>query len=268
MSYKLIVLDIDGTLTNNKKEITKKTKEALIDIQKKGIKVALASGRPTPGTLKISEELQLKSHGGYILSYNGAKVIDCTNNKTIFQKSVPEELIPQIYQAAIENKVGLISYENGTVICGTNIDTYIEKEAALNHMPIKKVDNFPSYITFNVCKCLMTAEETYLQKVEERLKHQFKSQLSIYRSEPYFLELMPKNVDKAYSISKLIEKLNITKEEVIAVGDGYNDLSMIKYAGLGVAMSNAQDTVKESADFITLSNEEDGVAYVIEKFIV
>ena len=92
--------------------------------------------------------------------------------------------------------------------------------------------------------------------------------MGVFRSEPYFLELVPKGIDKARSLAVLLQKLGMTKEEMIAIGDGFNDLSMIQYAGLGVAMANAQEIVKENADFITLSNEEDGVAHVVEKFIL
>ena len=91
---------------------------------------------------------------------------------------------------------------------------------------------------------------------------------SIYRSEPYFLELVPLGIDKAQSLTVLLEKLDMKREEMVAVGDGFNDLSMIQFAGLGVAMANAQDVVKEAADYVTLSNEEDGVAAVVEKFLL
>lgn len=90
--------------------------------------------------------------------------------------------------------------------------------------------------------------------------------MGVFRSEPYFLELVPKGIDKAQSLSVLLEEIGMTKNEMIAIGDGFNDLSMIQYAGLGIAMENAQDVVKQAADFITLSNEEDGVAYAVEKF--
>lgn len=95
-----------------------------------------------------------------------------------------------------------------------------------------------------------------------------KDKMGVFRSEPYFLELVPKGIDKAQSLAVLLKEIHMTKEEMIAVGDGFNDLSMIKYAGLGVAMQNAQPVVKENADFITLTNDEDGVAYVVEKFIL
>ena len=92
--------------------------------------------------------------------------------------------------------------------------------------------------------------------------------ISVYRSEPYFLELVPMGIDKARSLAVLLEKLGMTREEMVAVGDGYNDLSMIQYAGMGVAMANAQEPVRKAADYVTLSNEEDGVAAVVEKFFL
>ena len=92
--------------------------------------------------------------------------------------------------------------------------------------------------------------------------------MGVFRSEPYFLELVPKGIDKAQSLAVLLKEIGMTKEEMITVGDGFNDLSMIQYAGLGVAMANAQEIVRQNADYITLSNEEDGVAAVVEKFIL
>lgn len=91
--------------------------------------------------------------------------------------------------------------------------------------------------------------------------------MGVFRSEPYFLELVPKGIDKAQSLSVLLEETGMKREEMIAIGDGFNDLSMIQYAGLGIAMANAQPVVRENADFITYSNDEDGVAHAVEKFI-
>ena len=100
-----------------------------------------------------------------------------------------------------------------------------------------------------------------------KLKAQYHGLLSIYRSEPFFLEIMPQNIDKATSLQKLLNSLGMTADEMICCGDGYNDVSMIEYAGLGVAMENAQPIIKESADFITRSNDEDGILHVIDLFM-
>ena len=108
----------------------------------------------------------------------------------------------------------------------------------------------------------------FLAEVESELSLLMQGTISVYRSEPYFLELVPPGIDKARSLAVLLEKLNMKKEEMVAIGDGYNDLSMIKFAGLGVAMGNAQEPVKKAADYITLSNDEDGVAEAVEKAIL
>ena len=92
--------------------------------------------------------------------------------------------------------------------------------------------------------------------------------MNVFRSEPFFLELVPQGIDKARSLAVLLEEIGLSKDEMIACGDGFNDLSMIQYAGLGVAMANAQEVVKKAADYITLSNEEDGVAAVVKKFFL
>lgn len=266
--YKLLVLDIDGTLTNSEKKITPATLDALLLLQEQGVKVVLASGRPTAGIRALAKQLKLDHYGSFILAYNGAKIINCKTDEIIYQNIIPHHFIPQLYEAAIKHNVGIISYEGDCVIAGTPIDPYIEKEAYINQIPVKEVPNFPEYITFDVNKCLMTGEGTYLADVETKMKEEFGTKLSIYRSEPFFLEIMPQHVDKAYSLSKLLDHLQLTRDEMICCGDGFNDMSMIQFAGLGVAMANAQEKVREIADYITLSNDEDGIVHVIDKFIL
>ena len=106
-----------------------------------------------------------------------------------------------------------------------------------------------------------------LETMIEPLRKQYHGLLNIYLSEPFFLEIMPKNIDKAQSLQKLLNSIGLTANEMICCGDGFNDLSMIEYAGLGVAMENAQPIIKETADFITRSNDEDGVLHVIDTFM-
>ncbi|MBQ9136718.1 MAG: HAD-IIB family hydrolase, partial [Lachnospiraceae bacterium] len=111
MTQKILVLDIDGTLTNSKKEITPKTKEALLDIQKKGHIVMLASGRPTPGMMRYAKELELASYGGYLLSYNGARIVNCKTGEVVYQQTLPRTVIPELYDFAKAQDCGLISYD-------------------------------------------------------------------------------------------------------------------------------------------------------------
>lgn len=266
--YKILVLDIDGTLTDSKKRISRVTKRALRKAQNKGVKIVLASGRPTPGIVPVAEELGFKEHGGYILSFNGGKIINYSEDNTVFESVLPGEIIPSLYNDSVENNVSIISYDKTSVLTETPDDEYIIKEAALNKMPITEVKSFVEAVQHPVTKCLMTGEPTHLAEVEQKIKVKYGESLSIYRSEPYFLEIMPKGIDKAQSLSRLLQHLGLTKEQMIACGDGFNDLSMIKYAGLGVAMSNAQKIVKRSADYITFTNDENGVAHVVDKYIL
>lgn len=121
-------------------------------------------------------------------------------------------------------------------------------------------------MNFPITKCLVSGKEQCLEKLERKLQSYFGNQLSIYRSEPFFLEIMPANVNKAQALEKLLKYLKYNRKMLIACGDGLNDISMIEYAGIGVAMGNAQDIVKEKADFITKPNAEDGVANAIDIF--
>lgn len=267
MKYKIIVLDLDGTLTNSKKEVSKNTKDALIDIQERGYKVAIASGRPTSGVTKIAEELNLSKYGGYMLSYNGAKITDCRTGEVVFNKTLPQSSIVDIYNIAKETNVGVISYDTGKVISGNGVNDYIELESRINGLEILETDDFIGYIDYPVNKCLMAGDHETLEIAKTKLEKKYNGLLSIYYSEPFFLEIMPQNVDKAQSLLTLLNTIGIDSDEMICCGDGFNDISMIEVAGLGVAMENAQDIVKSSADYITLSNDDEGILHVINKFM-
>ncbi|MGL4853549.1 MAG: Cof-type HAD-IIB family hydrolase [Phocaeicola sp.] len=267
MKYKLLVLDLDGTLTNKQKEITPKTLQTVMKAQELGVKIVLASGRPTYGIVPLADELELKKYGGYILSYNGCEIIDWKSGELLYENALDPEVLPYLHACATKNNFAMISYEGNDVITEHPDDEYVIKEAKLNRMPIKKVENLLETIQFPVAKCLIVGEPNRLKVLEGEMYEVLKEKMGVFRSEPYFLELVPQGVDKAQSLAVLLSKLGMTRQEMIAIGDGFNDLSMIQYAGLGIAMENAQPVVKEHADYITLTNEEDGVAAAIEKFI-
>ena len=141
-------------------------------------------------------------------------------------------------------------------------------EAFINKMPVEEYTDFKNQIEFPINKCLIVGDPKPLHQLELRLASQMEGKLSVYRSAGFFLECVPPGIEKAHSLAKLIATLGIAREEVIACGDGYNDKGMIEFAGLGVAMANASTEVQDAADYITYSNEEDGVAHVVEKFIL
>lgn len=270
MNYQILVLDLDGTLTNSKKEITPPTLEALIEIQKEGKKVVLASGRPTCGIVPLAEKLHLKEYGSYILSFNGGRITDCQSGQILYNRLLPQDAVNDVFRLTLpfaSQGVDILTYTDSSIISGIHPNRYTELESFINHMPILESDAFLSDIPKEINKFLITGEPDVIAKVSEKLKTHFRTYLNIYCSDPFFLEIMPKNIDKAHSLQKLLNSIGLTADQMICCGDGYNDITMIEAAGLGVAMANAQPLVREKADFITKSNDEDGILHVINEFM-
>ena len=269
MNYKMIVLDLDGTLTNREKKITPRTKEALMEAEKRGILVVLASGRPTQGIDHLAEELELNKYGGYILAFNGGLIIDCATGQPVSSVLLPQQINRKIMKLAEEHRVNILTYENDTILTKKKDDPYVELEAKINSLAIRELEDMEEYVAgLTVPKFLMVDDGGYLATVEPLVKAALGRDFSVYRSEPFFLEILPKGIDKAQRLEVLLGILGISREEMIACGDGYNDLTMIQYAGLGIAMENAVFPVRKAADYITASNEEDGVALAVEKFLL
>ena len=268
MREKVLVLDIDGTLTNSNKEITPATKKGIQSIMERGHKVILASGRPTPGMRRYEKELELEKYGGYLLSFNGGRIIECRTGEIVYQRILPASIIPGLHAFAEKNGCGMVTYFGDSIISAFEPDEYVELESRINGMPIKVVEDFVPFGDFDVNKCLLTAPIDKAPELEKQLQEKYGDIASVYRSEPFFIEIMPKNVDKATSLDRMLENIGMIREDAICCGDGFNDISMIKYAGTGVAMGNAQPAVKEAADYITGTNDEDGLVQVIDKFIM
>lgn len=265
--YKLIALDLDGTLKNSKNKITPKTKEALIKAQQQGVKIVLASGRPTPGLRHEAAELELDQYEGYLLSFNGAHVSDYKTKETIYEQTLTIKEAKSAYDRAKEYGLACMTYEDDVVVTEDNEDEYVIVEGNINDIEVKKIESFKDNLKNPIHKVLLTGKPEYVASIVEEFKQPYGDSLSIYRSAPFFIEVMAQGIDKAASLDRLAKSLGIKQEEVMAFGDGYNDLSMIEYAGMGISMANGVDGVKERANFITLSNDEDGIAYALDKFL-
>ena len=269
MKYKLLVLDVDGTLLNEEKVISKRTLSALLKVQQMGVRIALASGRPTYGLLPIAKSLELGLYGGFILSYNGSQIINAKNGEILFERRINPEMIPYIEKKAVKNNFALFTYHDDTLLTNSPDNVHVQEEAALNNLKIITEEEFSTAIDFAPCKCMLVSDdEEALTGLENHWKKRLDGVLDVFRSEPYFLEVVPCSVDKANTLAVLLEYLGIQRDEVMAIGDGVCDVTMIQMAGTGVAMGNSVESVKICADYTTDTNENDGVAQAVEKLIL
>jgi len=270
LSYRIIALDLDGTLTNSQKVITPRTFEALMRAQHEGVRIVLASGRPTYGISSLAQQLQLAEFGGFVLSYNGGRIIDWRTEKAIYSQTVDTDLVPTLYTFAESAKLPIVTYQSNAILASFNEGEYLAEEARINGMPVVVAKNFvadASAIQGGATKFLIPGEPQLLVDLEAKMKEVLSNRMEIFRSAPFFLELTPKGIDKAQSLQRLLAHLGMKREDLMAFGDGFNDLSMLEYAGMGVAMGNAVDEVKAIADFITISNDEDGIAIALEQLL-
>ncbi len=266
MKYKMLVLDLDDTLLNDELQISAKNKQKLMEAQEKGIYVVLASGRPTQAMLQFAKELQLDKYNSFIISYNGAIITDVSKNLIIFEQSLTKEEIHDLHTFSKENQLHILTYKENQIISDTESE-YINVEKDLTGLPINKVLDFKKEINQPAVKCILLDHPERLKGFEPVLKDQ-KKDLSVAISKPFFLEVMPKGIDKGASIHRLANKLSIKQDEVIAVGNADNDLSMVEYAGLGIWVDNVSPLLRDKADYIVASNNNDGVAEVVDRFIL
>ncbi len=265
---KLLALDLDGTLTNSDKVVTPRTRAALQQAAQRGVRIVLASGRPTVGVQPLAESLGLAGNGGCILSYNGGKVIDCTTGETLVQHAFPPDLIESVCTNARYWNVVALTYNEKGIVTEQPDDPYVAIEAKINNIPVHGVPDLPAEITYPINKLLLVGDPVDMPHVEELMQQMYAGRLSIYRSQPFFLEVMPLGVEKAASLNLLLQRLGLSRESLMACGDGWNDLPMIQFAGIGVAMGNAVPPVKAAADFITADNDHDGVGLAVETYIL
>ena len=266
MKYQLLVLDIDGTTANSKKEVDEETRNALIRLQSSGIKVVLASGRPPEGVFPVAEYLELPCFGSYVLAFNGAKIIELGSRRCIFNKCLPRHIPRHLKEDALPAGIGMAVDQEGIILAGTQPDPYMELESKVSGMPIEYAETFAG-MDFQANECLLTGDPGELEALEPYFAHKYFHEAQVFHSEPWYLEVTPKQVDKAYGLKHLLRSLQIPREAMVCCGDSYNDMAMLQYAGLGAAMANAPEKVKNIADYVTVhDNDHHGVVEVIRRF--
>lgn len=266
--YKLIALDMDGTLLNKEKKVTDRTKKAIQDARDKGVTVVLATGRPIDGVNRYLEELNMYTDKDYVLSYNGGLVLKTKSKEVITKIGLLGEDVHYLYDLSKKLNVNIHAFSEKDGLVTPKNSKYTQVEADINGIAITEMnfDNIAkdeSYI-----KIMMIDEPEILQNAVDNLPKEVYDKYTVVRSTPFFLEFLNKEVNKGTGLELLAKHLGVNRDEIIAMGDAGNDLHMIEYAGMGIAMGNAFDEVKEAADYITDSNDDDGVATAIEKLVL
>lgn len=267
--YKALALDIDGTLLNGKKEVTSGVLSEVRRLQKSGVPVMIASGRPEQGIAHVARAIGMDIYGGYVLSFNGGKITEFKTGEVVYNITIPVEYNREIidYAHKISDST-ILTYENGSIIVEDVENEYAKLESSVVKMPMEKVEDLSVRAVFPANKFLIVGKPEVLQKEVNRMAEQFAGRLNIFQSEPFFIEIVSTGIDKAKSLDYLLNTLGLTGEQLVACGDGRNDVTMVEYAGMGVAMGNACDAVKDVSNYVTASCEEDGVAVAIRKFFV
>ncbi|MFP7299013.1 sugar-phosphatase [Neobacillus niacini] len=267
--YKLIAIDIDGTLMNDRKEITKEVNDAIQAAKAKGVKVVICTGRPIAGVRSIIEELKLNDEDDFVVTFNGALVQNTYSKDVESQITLNYNDLKEIHDLSLKLNSPLHFFDTENLYTpNRKISTYTIHEAHINKIPLNylPIDEVPKDML--ISKVMYIDEPERLNATIANIPEFFWDKYTFVKSTPFFLEILDPRVSKGNAIKQLAEKLSIKQEEVICIGDGENDLSMIEYAGCGVAMANAVSVVKEVAQFQTLSNNENGVAYAIEKLVL
>lgn len=285
--YKLIAIDLDGTLLNSYGMVSEKNKQALIEANKKGAEIVIASGRSTNSVKNIANDLGICN---YIICGNGSLIYDLQHEEIIYDKFIDKKKALQIIEICEQNSIYYNIYTENMVIAKSlnnnvlfyhqenankpdskktkinivqNIYDYVDKLQNQNILKITISDN--DNIIFNgIIRKLREIRDIDVLDVAHMSRKMIKSGTEEVSLEYYYTEITSKNVDKWYAIEYLIDKLNINKEDIMTIGDNVNDKLMIENAGCGVVMGNSAPYIKEIADMVVADNNKDGVAEAVE----
>lgn len=262
--YKLMAVDIDGTLVDNRGQMTEGTRNAIRLGVENGLIFTIATGRPIQGVEHFNEMLGLDLP---YITYNGSMVVMGKSRAVLYEQKMDAGDAKTIYKLGVEYGVTVIVWAHNKLYVNIlNDDALLYSKQARQDALL--MGNPESVLESGVSKILWIDTIPTISRIQKEIGNQLSGNVNYHTSNPIYLEFVDKMASKAIAMEKLGAYYGIRREEMIAVGDGLNDLSMIKYAGLGIAMSNAEEEVKLKADYITLSNEEDGVAHVIYKFVL
>ena len=266
---KLIAIDMDGTLLNSKKELLEETKQYFKDFHKKETEtlLVLCTGRPETGIRPYLKDLGYLEENHYIISQNGANIYESRTGKRVMDAFLDS--------AAIQKWIEL-GKKHGISVMGAGVDYYycfdqeptewMEFDVKLVSGKLKRIPTKESLNT-DFYKILLMGDEEQLNEFETFIPQEWRDEFYVVRSQKYLVEVLTKGVNKAFGLEKLAQKLNILPSEIAAIGDAANDVEMLEYAGLAIAMGNASEEVKAISDIVTDTNENNGVIKAIDQLI-
>ena len=287
--YKLIAVDLDGTMLNSYGIVTENTKNVIKNVINKGTDVIIASGRPIDSIKAIAKEIGSEN---YFIAGNGALVYDIKNDEVVYEKYMPKEKVLEIIKICEENSITYNVYTDETILATSlkynvlyyhkeNLKKEEDKKTNISIVKdmydyVKNMNN-AKFLKITICDDMKSVFNSILKKINkvkdvEALDVSHMSRKTITQGteeipiEYYYTEITYKDVDKWNAIEFLAEKINIKREEIIAIGDNINDKKMIEESGLGIAMKGSTPYVTEVAKYITDTNNYEGVAKAIEKF--
>ncbi len=264
---KIITIDLDGTLFDNEKKISKENKEAIINAKKNGAYVVIATGRPYNGVIETLKELGLTTTSDYVILYNGGKILNVGKNEIIHSTTIDGKIVKELYKKSIEEKVFIHAFKENEDLITNEKNPYTLVEETINKIDAKVFDFNNIKDDEKFIKAMLVDSDENITRITPLFKKIYDGKYSVLRSSKIFLEFLNIETNKGKALKFLANYLNIDIKDTMAIGDADNDIPMIEISGIGVAMSNAFKEVKDYADHITESNLESGVAKAIDKFI-
>ncbi|BDH43965.1 sugar phosphatase YidA [Salmonella enterica subsp. enterica serovar Choleraesuis] len=267
MTIKLIAIDMDGTLLDPQHAITPEVHSAISAARARGIVVVLTTGRPYPGIERYLNELGMRRDTDYCITYNGALVQKAATGETVVEITLGHEDYRYLQQLSLDLGVHLHAIDRTTVYTANrDISHWTVHEAYLTGMPLQFCEAENMDPSRRYPKIMMIDDPEILDVAIAKIPAEVHERYTILKSAPFYLEMLDRRVDKGAGVQALAETLGIDREEVMAIGDQENDIAMLEYAGIGVAMGNAIDSVKNVAQVVTKTNEEHGVAVAIRQY--
>jgi Cof subfamily protein (haloacid dehalogenase superfamily) len=257
----LIAIDLDDTLLKEDLTLSAKNKEALKKAHEKGIHIVLCSGRPYAGMIKYVEELGFFNKEDYIISYNGA-LVNNFDNEILFRQVIGHEEILKLIAIGKKHQIDIQLYNDDTYIIGEETDYSRSYQQLSGLAPIFMEDL--TQVTESVKILFNGPADERLEHLRLEIIETFGDSLNVFYSKPNYIEVLNPLANKGLAVKYLTEYLNLKQDQVMAIGDSYNDLSMIEYAGLGIVVANGREDVKKAAQYVTAaSHEQDAVAEAI-----